>query len=167
MKMTNTTFKTRHELPMDKITYDTINKHNESIKQIIRNDWSAESRFILLPCDISYDEDLQIATFNNYGFPFSLEQTPDYFIITMCRFDVFSQYYFINKKTGECSRHKPDSISPSQLVDGLVRVYGKTEDELMETDFISDKLKPYLQRLIWEREYEDAEDDDNPDPLDL
>ena len=162
MKMTNTTFKTRHELPMDKITYDTINKHNESIKQIIRNDESAVFRFIILPCDISYDEDLQIATFESYCFPCSLEQTPDYFIITMCRFDVFSQYYFINKKTGECSKHKPDSISPSQLVDGLVRVYGKTEDELMEADFIPDKLKRYLQELIWERDYEDLErDNDN------
>ena len=159
MKMTNTTFKTTYDIPMDKITYDTINKHNESIKQIIKNDWSAESRFILLPCHISYDEDLQIATFNNYGLPFLLEQTSDYIIIIIDNCDTFPPYYFINKKTGEYSRHKPDSIFPDELVDGLVRVYGQTERQLMEADFIPDNLKRYLQILIWEREYEDAERD--------
>ena len=164
-----TTFKTTYDIPMDKITYDTINKHNQSLRHVIKNDWSTVFRFIPLPCHIEYDEDLQIATFNSYGFPFLLEQTSDYFIIIIDNYCyTVPPYYFINKKTGECSMCKPDRISPGELEDGLVRVYGKTEDELMETDFIPDKLKRYLQIVIWEREYEELErDNDNPDPLDL
>ena len=155
MKMTNTTFKTTYDIPMDKITYDNImrSRHDLITRHLTYN---------IPPIDIEYDEDLQIATFNSYGLPFSLEQTSYYIIIIIDNCDEFPPYYFINKKTGECSKHKPDSISPSQLVDGLVRVYGKTEDELMETDFIPDKLKRYLQELIWERDYEDLErDNDN------
>ena len=161
MKMTNTTFKNRHELPMDKITYDTI-KHNH----VIESDWPAESRFVILPCHISYDEDLQIASFESYRFLFSIEQTPDYFIITMHRFDIYPEYYFINKKTGEITmlthnrRFYFESIDDlfrvhgitNELIDGLLRVYGKTENELMETDFIPDNLKTHIQIRILERE---------------
>ena len=153
MKMTNTTFKTTYDIPMDKITYDNIMRsRHDLITRYLTDD--------IPPIHIEYDEDLQIATFNNYnGLPFWLEQTSCYIIIIVKKnWDTFPPYYFINKKTGEYSRHKPDSIFPGELVDGLVRVYGKTEDELMETDFIPDKLKPQIQMRIWEREYEDAED---------
>ena len=155
MKMTNTTFKTTYDIPMDKITYDNIMRsRHDLITRYLTED--------IPSVHIEYDEDLQIATFNNYGLPFWLEQTSCYIIIVINNWDTFPPYYFINKKTGECSKHKPDSISPSQLVDGLVRVYGKTEDELLEADFIPDKLKRYLQELIWERDYEDLErDNDN------
>ena len=155
MEMTNTTYKTIYDIPMDKITYDNImrSRHDLITRHLTYN---------IPPIDIEYDEDLQIATFNSYGLPFSLEQTSYYIIIIIDNCDEFPPYYFINKKTGECSKHKPDSIFPGQLVDGLVRVYGKTEDELLEADFIPDKLKRYLQELIWERDYEDLErDNDN------
>ena len=153
MKMTNTTFKTTYDIPMDKITYDNImrSRHDLITRYLTDN---------IPPIDIEYDEDLQIATFNSYGLPFLLEQTSDYIIIIIDNCDTFPPYYFINKKTGEYSMYKPDSISPGELVDGLVRVYGKTEDELMETDFIPDKLKRYLRIVIWERDYEDWERED-------
>ena len=161
MKMTNTTFKTTYDIPMDKITYDNImrSRHDLITRDLIDD---------LPAVHIEYDEDLQIATFSHYASTLSLEQTSCYIIIITNNYDELPQYYLINKKTGECRRHKPDRIFPDELIDGLLRVYGKTEDELMETDFISDKLKPYLQRLIWEREYEELErDNDNPDPFDL
>ena len=163
MKMTNTTFKNRHELPMDKITYDNI-QYSRYSKHITESDWPAESRFVTLPCHISYNEDLQIASFESYRFLFSIEQTPDYFIITMHRFDIYPEYYFINKKTGEITMlthnrrfyFEPiDGMTKDDLIDGLLRVYGKTEDELMETDFIPDKLKTHIRIRILEREYED------------
>ena len=149
MKMTNTTYKTIYDIPMDKITYDNImrSRHDLITRHLTYN---------IPPIDIEYDEDLQIATFNSYGLPFSLEQTSYYIIIIIDNCEEFSQYYFINKKTGECRRHKPVSIFPRELVDGLVRVYGQTERQLMEADFIPDNLKRYLQILIWEREFEDA-----------
>ena len=153
MKMTNTTFKTEYDIPMDKITYDNITR---SRHDLITRDLTDD----IPPIHIEYDEDLQIATFNNYhGLPFWLEQTSCYIIIIINKYDVFPQYYFINKKTGEYSRHKPDSIIPYQLVDGLQRVYNRSENELLEIDFISDKLK---EKIKWERmlrEYEDAERD--------
>ena len=155
MKMTNTTFKIDYDIPMDKITYDNImrSRHNLITRDLIDD---------IPPIHIEYDEDLQIATFNSYCNPFLLEQTSCYIIIIIDRCDIFPQYYFINKKTGEYRKHKPDSISPGQLVDGLVRVYNQTENQLLEADFIPDNLKRYLQNLIWEREYEDAErDNDN------
>ena len=150
MKMTNTTFKIDYDIPMDKITYDNImrSRHNLITRDLIDD---------ILPIHIEYDEDLQIATFNSYCKPFLLEQTSCYIIIIIDNCDIFPQYYFINKKTGEYSRHKPDSIFPDELVDGLVRVYGQTESQLLEADFISDKLKRCLQILIWERELEDRE----------
>ena len=150
--MMTTTFNTKHEIPMDKITYDTINKHNQYIMHIIKNDWSARFRFITLPCDISYDEDLQIASFDACCFLFSIEQTPDYFIITMDCFDILPKLYLINKKTGEITMHSHVHRYYPDLIDALLRVYGKTEDELMETDFISDKLKPKIQMRIWARQ---------------
>ena len=154
------TFKTTYDIPMDKITYDNItrNFHDLITRHLI---------YDLPYVHIEYDEDLQIATFSHYASPFSLEQTSCYIIIISNNYDELPQYYLINKKTGECRRHKPDSIFPDELIDGLLRVYGKTEDELMETDFISDKLKSKIQIRIWEREHEDAEDDDYPDPFDL
>ena len=150
MEMTNTTYKTIYDIPMDKITYDNImrSRHDLITRDLIDD---------LPSVHIEYDEDLQIATFNSYGLPFSLEQTSYYIIIIIDNCDEFPPYYFINKKTGECSWHKPDSISPGELVDGLVRVYGQTESQLLEADFISDKLKRCLQILIWERELEDRE----------
>ena len=154
MKMTNTTFKTVYDIPMDKITYDNImrSRHDLITRELTDN---------IPPIHIEYDEDLQIATFNNYhGLPFWLEQISDYIIIIINKYCyTFTPYYFINKKTGEYSMYKPDSISPGELVDGLVRVYGQTETQLLEADFIPDNLKRYLQIMIWEREYED--------PLDL
>ena len=152
MKMTNTTFKTDYDIPMDKITYDNImrSRHDLVTRDLIDD---------LPSVHIEYDEDLQIATFNKYGLPFSLEQTSNYIIIIINNWEELPQYYFINKKTGEYRKHKPDSISPGQLVDGLVRVYGQTESQLLEADFTPDKLKRYLQHLIWEREYEEVERD--------
>ena len=142
MKMTNTTFKTTYDIPMDKITYDNIMRsRHDLITRYLTED--------IPSVHIEYDEDLQIATFDSYGLPFWLEQTSCYIIIIVKKnWDTFSQYYFINKKTGEYRRHKPVSIFPSELVDGLVRVYGQTERQLMEADFIPDNLKRYLQIMI-------------------
>ena len=156
MKMTDTTFKTTYDIPMDKITYDNITR---SFHDLITRDLIDD----LPAVHIEYDEDLQIATFSRYASPFSLEQTSCYIIIIRNDYDELPQYYLINKKTGECRRHKPDSIFPDELVDGLVRVYGQTESQLLEADFIPDNLKRYLKELLWEREFEDAwrDDEDN------
>ena len=140
---TTTTFKTQHEIPMDKITFDTINKHIQSIKHAIENDFSAINRFVILPCTIIYDEDLQIASFNSYDL-LSIEPTPDYFIITTDDYGELPNYYFINKKTGEFTKHRHNRQFPYRLLDGLLRVYNQTEHELLEFDFISDELKEWI-----------------------
>ena len=156
-----TTFRKQFDIPMNQITYDLIENNRRDIVNALRNG-DMEVLDKIPKWQIAYDEDLQMATFTSYN-PFLLEQTSNYFIITMYNIGLVLSRYFIDKKTGTFTKHDSDSIFPSELLNGLLRVYGLSERELSERDFISDGLKRYLKELLWEREFEDAwrDDEDN------
>ena len=156
-----TTFRKQFDIPMNQITYDLIENNRRDIVNALRNG-DMEVLDKIPKWQIAYDEDLQMATFTSNN-PFLLEQTSNYFIITMYVIGPVLSRYFIDKKTGTFTKRDSDSIFPSQLLDGLLRVYGLSERELSERDFISDGLKRYLKELLWERAFDDAWRDDEDD----
>ena len=156
--MMTTTFNTKHEIPMDKITYDLINNSRRDLIHKLAHDLiDSNLSSISIAIQIRYDEELQLAYFESY-FPFSMEQTSEYFILTMDDYDELPNYYFINKKTGEFSKHVHNRKCPYRLLDGLVRVYGLSERELLESDFISDRMKRHIEVVLWEREEDNLND---------
>ena len=157
-----TTFKTQHDIPMDKMTFDRIADNSEFPKN--------NQKYLRSICAvIRYDEELQIASFSLWN-PFSIEQGSEHYIITIndYRFNRLPEYYrlpkcyLISKRTGDIYRNVFDRIKPYRdLMDGLIRVYNRSKNELLEVDFISDELKEeaeFHRRLY---AYVNGEEDDD------
>ena len=160
--MTTTTFKTQHDIPMDKMTFDKLS----DCSALPKNNYKILDVIIAFA---KYDEEFQIASFRMRN-PFSIEQGSEYFIITINnhRLDTHTSY-LINKRTGNVSIHLFDQIQPyNDLMDGLMRVYHRSENELLELDFISDELKKEIEFQRRLREFEEAQtnDEDNNDDSD-
>ena len=157
-----TTFKTQHDIPMDKMTFDRIADNSEFPKN--------NQKYLRSICAvIRYDEELQIASFSLWN-PFSIEQGSEHYIITIndYRFNRLPEYYrlpkcyLISKRTGDHYRITFDQIRPYyNLMNGLIRVYNRSENELLEIDFISDDLKEEIKfhRRIYA--YMNGEEDDD------
>ena len=152
---TTTTFKTQHDIPMDKMTFDKLS----DCSALPKNNYKILDVIIAFA---KYDEEFQIASFRMRN-PFSIEQGSEYFIITINnhRLDTHASY-LINKRTGDISIHLFEEIQPyNDLMDGLMRVYHRSENELLELDFISDELKKEIELL--RRHDEDNNDDSDDD----
>ena len=156
------TFKEIHDIPMDKMTFDKLS-------DLLPAAFPRENNYKLLKktsVRVDYDEELQIASFSQYT-PFSIEQGSEYFIITISDdFNTLPKCYLINKRTGDIYRKAFDQIPYNDLINGLMRVYNRSENELLELDYISDELKKEIEYQRRLREFEEAwtnYDDDSDD----
>ena len=146
-------FSYSQSIPMDRITYDIMNdaaerrRREEAWRGVHPNDLV----FDYVPrVYLTYDEDLQVAHFISDEELFSLEQTPNVFLLT---FKFYRRYprVLIDKRTGE-SHFQP---SPSELYEpeiyiSLIRVYGQTQRA-----FILELIKSYLMHIYCRHEREE------------
>ena len=161
---TTTIFKRKHAIPMDKMTFDKI--PNDPLEAYKNNYKSLNNRISYT--SIEYDEELQIASFKS-SYPFSIEQGSEYIIITINTtaylFSRLPNRYLINKRTGDIYENGLDQIKHrNDLMDGLMRVYHRSKNELLELDFISDELKKGIE--LQRRHDEDNNDDSDDDGYD-